>query len=162
MASTSCVTDPLSSHSSVASVPISTCVGAIRGALTAHLLQYPFRGVNWTRGADGANYLLVEIVLQCEILRHKDGLTVLLDHVKVIFGVDTPLEENASCDVQSMAFTAVATPTDVLTAYLKNSVTMFVEPLSVIADRVGAADCFVDMVEIQGWEETAPCTRDAC
>ena len=43
--------------------------------------------------------------------------------------------------------TAVA-QTDVFTAYLKNSVTRFVDPLSVMACRVGAFFVFVGAMEL--------------
>ena len=36
----------------------------------------------------------IEVVFQCEVLRDEDRLTVFLDHVEVVRGVHTPLEQD--------------------------------------------------------------------
>jgi hypothetical protein len=62
--------------------------------------------------------------------------------MEVVRGVHTALEENPEVErVRAEQSKSAGGDTDVFTAYLKNSVTRFVEPLRVIAWRVGA--CFV-------------------
>lgn len=75
----------------------------------------------------------IEVVFQCEVLCDEDGLTVLFDHVKVIRGVYTPLEQDAVQLVSICAPRGCVGGTYVLAAYLKNSVTRLVEPLRVMA-----------------------------
>ena len=91
----------------------------------------------------GFVYSLVKIVLQCKVLRYKHGLSVLFYHMEVISGVYTSLKQDPMCKVNASRLPIYVQEivTNVFAAYLKNSVTKVVEPLSVIAWRVGA--CFV-------------------
>lgn len=75
---------------------------------------------------------LVQIILQSSVLRDQHGLTIFLDHLKVIGGVDATLEEDPTRDHEQPARTT-SVQTNVFAAYLKNSVTNLVEPLRVIA-----------------------------
>ena len=70
------------------------------------------------------------------------GLAVFLDHLEVIRRVYTPLKEDPGS--KRLSGTSPVIGLDgmyVLAAYLKNSVTSFVEPLRVMAWRVGAGFC---------------------
>jgi hypothetical protein len=105
--------------------------------LTLHLLQHPDGCVRKTRRDKRS--LLVQIVFQGEILCDKDRLTVFLDHVKVVRRIYLSLKEDAirELGIDSMEYER---RTHVLTAYLKNSVTNWVEPLRVIAWRLACLE----------------------
>ena len=76
--------------------------------------------------------------------------------MEVIRRVHSPLEQNPVGDVKD-ELNVAETDTNVLTAYLKNSVMRFVEPLRVIAWRVGA--CFVPAMMVVAQQSNAPvCT----
>ena len=76
-----------------------------------------------------------KVVFQSKVLGHKQRLPIFLDHLEVIRWVHLALEEDAEARLISDLLGAKGGWTHVLTAYLKNSVTSAVEPLSVI-------DCF--------------------
>ena len=68
-------------------------------------------------------------------------MAIFLYHMEIISGVYPTLEQYPrTCHSVESRFGDLG-QTDVFAAYLKNSVTRFVEPLRVMACRVGA--CFV-------------------
>lgn len=127
IARTSWVTEPVSSHSNQ-SIRSKKGIGEWRELWTCERIlsedqKYEMRGA--TEDA------LFEVVLNVWILRYKDSLSILLHHMKVVRRIHLALEENPL--TPSAATPNARCCTHVFTAYLKNSVTSTVEPLSVIA-----------------------------
>ena len=106
-----------------------------------HLFQHPDGCVRKTR-RDKRN-LLFQVVFQGEVLCDKDSLTVFLYHVKVVRRIYFSLKEDAIRELGSMEYER---RTHVLTAYLKNSVTNWVEPFRVIAWRLACLEAIISSV----------------
>jgi hypothetical protein len=91
--------------------------------------------VNKERRLNGKQeYELVEICLECSVLGDQDGLTIFLNHLEIVRRIYTALKEDpGNKRLRDTWLVAGLDKTYVLAAYLKNSVTSFVEPLRVMA-----------------------------
>lgn len=81
------------SHSGIARCQATSTPGSMR--LTVYLTQDP----GWKRISSVPvllrAYSLLQVVFQSEVLRDKDCLTIFLDHLEIVRGVNSSLEENA-------------------------------------------------------------------
>ena len=89
------------------------------------------RDGDWDRTGE---HKLVKIRFERSVLSDQHSLTVFLNHLEVICRVYTALKEDPGSEsVSDTSLVVGLDETYVLAAYLKNSVTSFVEPLRVMA-----------------------------
>jgi len=91
--------------------------------------------------ASERSYIPLKVILESKILGDQKRLTILLHHMKIIRWIDLSLKQNSvGHSMISPKSKGGSGSAYVLTAYLKNSVTRFVDPFKVIAWRLA---CFV-------------------
>lgn len=97
MATTSCVTPPVKSHSETAHQQPSELGIMMHILLTCARILFPKSVSGRTYKGQPETNALFEIVFEAEILRHEHSLSILFHHVEIIRRIHSALEENTKC-----------------------------------------------------------------